>query len=153
MEIHKKLQNDVPVLDAEGKICALTSSIYPPSTVYPKSDLKCTECNIHFATQKSLTTHIKVSFFYSKMQSQTRFFSWHTIRAGLCTFVPLVRRLSPIRGAFTGTCWKCIGSLINRWDVCANRCTTIGCEGMISLQNQRSKKMRLWKIEKFKWVY
>lgn len=63
MEIHKKMQNDVPVLDAEGKICALTSTKYLQPSLYPKSDLKCTECNNQFATQKSLTTHMKVSFF------------------------------------------------------------------------------------------
>lgn len=151
MEIHKKLQNDVPVLDAEGKICALTSHKYPLPSIYPKSDLKCTECYNQFATQKSLTTHMKVSLVFSqKMRSRTGNFSWYTIRAGLCMFVPRVRRRSLIRGASTGTCWKCIGSLINKWDACANRCTTIGCEEMKLLWYQRSKKMRLWKIEKIK---
>ncbi|XP_066138352.1 uncharacterized protein [Euwallacea fornicatus] len=60
MENHKKIENDVPILDAEGKICNFTSSKQPQPNIFPKSELKCIECNNQFATQKSLTNHIKM---------------------------------------------------------------------------------------------
>ncbi|XP_066257036.1 uncharacterized protein [Euwallacea similis] len=60
MENHKKIENDVPILDAEGKIYSFTSSKQPQPDIFPKSELKCVECNNQFATQKSLTNHIKM---------------------------------------------------------------------------------------------
>ncbi|XP_076252461.1 uncharacterized protein LOC143191361 isoform X2 [Rhynchophorus ferrugineus] len=59
MEIHKILQNDVPVLDSEGKVCGFTNSKTEKSSTYPKSDISCSKCKQKFATQKSLTNHIK----------------------------------------------------------------------------------------------
>ncbi|KAL1491962.1 hypothetical protein ABEB36_012475 [Hypothenemus hampei] len=59
MEVHKKLKGDTPVIDSEGKVISYTNSNEQTATLYPKSDLKCLECSHRFATQKSLTNHIK----------------------------------------------------------------------------------------------
>lgn len=63
MEIHKKIENDIPVLDPDGKICGFTSNKLYQTSLFPKSEFKCTECNNRFATQKSLTNHMKVNTF------------------------------------------------------------------------------------------
>ncbi|CAG9765168.1 unnamed protein product [Ceutorhynchus assimilis] len=59
MENYKKLENDVPVLDPEGKICGYTSNKIYNQSLFPKCNVSCHTCSQKFATRKSLNNHVK----------------------------------------------------------------------------------------------
>ncbi|KAJ8919134.1 hypothetical protein NQ315_012119 [Exocentrus adspersus] len=59
MEIHGILDSDEAVLGPDGKICTFKTNKLNENAVLPKNNFFCTECNLKFATKKTLTYHIR----------------------------------------------------------------------------------------------
>lgn len=59
MELHGILENNEVVLDSNGKICSVETNKVVSKANFPKQDLVCSECNVRFSSEKTLTYHIK----------------------------------------------------------------------------------------------
>ncbi|XP_050311954.1 zinc finger protein 800 [Anthonomus grandis grandis] len=59
MELHRKLEHDVPVLDSNGKTFGFTSSDLYPGDIFPSPVFSCSSCTNKYSSEKTLAHHIR----------------------------------------------------------------------------------------------